>query len=138
MNEVSLTRLYVLRATYALIAAGLAAVIWPALLDHSPEWAVRRGDTAGLLAGVSILALLGIRYPLKMLPLLLFEFVWKVVWLLAIGLPLWAAGDATPATMESIKACLMGVVLIPLVVPWPYIYANYLKAPGDRWRRPRA
>ena len=27
----------------------------------------------------------------------------------------------------------MGVVLIPLVVPWPYLYKHYVKAVGDRW-----
>jgi len=30
---------------------------------------------------------------------------------------------------------VMGVVLVPLVVPWPYVVAHYVKKPGDRWRR---
>jgi hypothetical protein len=34
------------------------------------------------------------------------------------------------------KACLMGVVLFPLVIPWGYVLANYVKAPADRWRKP--
>jgi hypothetical protein len=31
-------------------------------------------------------------------------------------------------------ACLMGVVLFPLVIPWRYVLANRVKAPADRWR----
>jgi hypothetical protein len=32
------------------------------------------------------------------------------------------------------KATLMGVVLVPLVLPWGYLWRHYVKAPGDRWR----
>lgn len=32
-------------------------------------------------------------------------------------------------------ACLFGVVLVPLVLPWTYIWQNYVKGPGDRWRK---
>jgi hypothetical protein len=133
-EDVSTFRLYLLRATYLLIAVGLGFVIWPGLLNHSNTWAVKYGDTSALLAGVSVLALLGVRYPLQMLPLLLFEFVWKSIWLLAIALPLWRANQIDPATAESIKACLMGVILVPIVLPWPYVWANYIKKPGDRWK----
>ncbi|HLL84400.1 MAG TPA: helix-turn-helix domain-containing protein [Longimicrobium sp.] len=31
---------------------------------------------------------------------------------------------------------LVGVVLVPLVLPWPYIIAKYLKTPDDPWRTP--
>ena len=36
---------------------------------------------------------------------------------------------------ESFVACLMGVVLFPIVIPWGYVWANYVKAPADRWRK---
>ena len=90
-----------------------------------------------MLTAVSLLAALGIRYPLQMLPLLFFELVWKSIWLIAVALPLWSAGRLDPATMETVKACLMGVVLVPLVLPWGYVWANYVKKPGDRWRAQR-
>jgi hypothetical protein len=38
-----------------------------------------RGVVRSVLAAVSLLAVLGIRYPLKMLPLLFFELVWKTI-----------------------------------------------------------
>lgn len=134
LPEVSTFRLYLLRATYLLIVVGLGFVIWPGIIHHSSRWALRYGDTSSLLAGVSVLAVLGIRYPLKMLPLLLFELVWKSIWLIAIALPLWNAHQLDPETWESIKACGMGVVIMPIVIPWPYVLAHFAKQTGDRWR----
>ncbi len=129
-TDVSTFRLYVLRALYLLIVVGLGFYIWPGLIHHPTTM---QGSTSSLLAGVSVLAALGIRYPLQMLPLLLFELVWKSIWLIAVALPLWIAHPLDADTMESVRACLMGVVLVPLAVPWPYVLANYVKKPGDRW-----
>lgn len=134
MATVSITRLYVLRAAYLFIAVGLAFLVWPVLFSHSSEWALKHGDVFGLLAGVQVLAMVGIRYPLKMIPLLLFELIWKSTWLLAIALPLWRAGQLDAATSESIFACVMGVVISLVAIPWPWVYANYVKAPADPWK----
>lgn len=67
MSEVSTFRLYVLRAAYLLIAVGLALMVWPRLINHTADWALKHGDTFGSLAGIQVLAMLGIRYPLKMI-----------------------------------------------------------------------
>ena len=134
MFEVSIFRLYLLRATYLLIALGLALMIWPGLIHHTNAWALENGDAAGLLAGVQVLALLGIRYPLKMLPLLLFELTWKSIWLMAIAFPLWRAHQIDPATTGSIKACGMGVVICLVAIPWHYILAKFVRESGDRWK----
>ena len=133
MTEVSTFRLYLLRSTYLLIAVGLGFQIWPGILHHPGNLELMRGVVRSLLGAVALLAALGIRYPLRMLPLLFFELVWKSIWILAIGLPLWSAHGLDPDTRETLKACLMGVVLVPLVIPWRYVLKNYVKAPGDRW-----
>ena len=79
MDRVSLFRLYLLRATYLFIVVGLGFLIWPSLLNPPEHTEHMRGVVRSLLAGVSLLALLGLRYPLQMLPLLLFELVWKSI-----------------------------------------------------------
>ena len=132
-DEVSTFRLYLLRATYLLIVVGNGFTVWPGIIHHTSAWALRWGDTSSLLAGMSALDVLGIRYPLKMLPLLLFELTWKTIWMIAIALPLWQADRIDAQTRESIFAVGMGLVIMPIVIPWPYVLANFVRKAGDRW-----
>ena len=130
-GEVSLFRLYVLRATYALLVVGLGAMIVPEILSHA---IASRGVIPALLAAVWALAFLGLRYPLEMLPLLMFEFAWKSIWMIAYGLPQWSAGQLPPTFAEDSFNIAFGVILMPLVIPWPYVWRHYVKRPGARWR----
>lgn len=134
MTEVSLLRLYLLRAAYLMIALFLISGIWPSLIWPAVQWPHMSGVARVLLAALGLVALLGLRYPLQMLPLLLFETAWKAIWLLAIGLPLWRAGRLDPAHAQTFQDCAFGVVLMAIVLPWPYLWANYVRRPGDRWR----
>lgn len=130
-NDVSLTRLYVLRATYLLLVVGLGAMIVPPLLDHEP---LSRGVIPSLLGAVWVLAFFGLRYPLQMLPVLMFEFIWKTIWALAYGLPQWSSGQMPPTFAEDSFNIAFGVILMPLVIPWGYVYDRYVKQPANRWR----
>jgi hypothetical protein len=134
MTEVSLFRLYVLRATYLLFAVGLGSGIWPGIIHHAKPWDLMHGVASCLLAALWAVGILGIRYPLKMLPLFFFELVWKATWLIAIALPLWSAHRMDADTWETVKTCFGTFVVVPLAIPWPYVFANYVKAAGDRWR----
>ena len=134
MTEVSLFRLYVLRAGYLLIAVGLATTIWPIVINHSPQWPLMNGVACSLLAAVSVLVAVGIRYPLQMLPILLFELVWKTIWLIAVALPLWSANQIDARTWGTVQDCLFGAILIPLI-PWRYVISHYVTKPGDPWTR---
>jgi hypothetical protein len=119
---------------YLLISVGLMFDQWPGLIHHPDTWSLMRGVVCAMLAALSLVSLLGLRYPLQMLPLLLFELTWKVIWVIVFALPPWSAGRMDAATSETAFNCLLGVVICPLVIPWPYVYANYVKKPGDRWR----
>ena len=134
MTEVSTFRLYLMRAMYLAIFVFLGSTIWPLMFHHRP-WELMHGVACSLLAALAIVAGMGIRYPLQMLPVLLFELFWKAIWLVAIALPLWSRHQIDPETAETVKACLVGVVLAPLIIPWPYVWANYVKKSGDRWSR---
>jgi len=132
-HETSLLRLYALRVVYLLIAAAMGSQIWPLVFSHRHWNDLMHGVAVSMLAAVTALCLLGLRYPLKMLPLLFVEFAWKTVWVLAMGVPLWQAGQMDANAWETMKACLMGVIF-PLVIPWGYVWRHYVKAPSDRWR----
>jgi hypothetical protein len=130
-EEVALLRLHVLRAMYAVLVVGLGAMIVPDILSHR---LLDRGVIASLLGCVWLLAFLGLRYPLRMLPLLLFEFGWKALWMIAYGLPQWAAGQLPSTFAEDFLNIAFGVILVPLVLPWRYVWQHYVRAPAERWR----
>ena len=132
-GEISLLRLYVLRAMYAIVIVGLGAVVWPTYLSRAPELPLFNGVARTMLAAFSILCLLGLRYPLRMLPVLLWELLWKAMWLVMIALPLWADGRLDERTAQTVVDCLVGVVLVPLAMPWGYVWRRYFRRPGDRW-----
>lgn len=128
---VSLFRLYLLRGTYLLIAVGLGSEIWPLVFHHRP-WEVMHSVAVCMLAAVTALAVLGIRYPLKMLPLLFLEMFWKGLFLIAIAYPAWQAQTIDANLSETIFACAMGIIF-PVLIPWRYVVATYVKARSDRW-----
>ncbi len=133
MQPLSTFRLNLLRAMYLLIALGMGLQIWPLILGPTmPEH--MRGVVWAMLGALTLLCVLGIRYPVRMMPLLIFELAWKCVWVAAFGIPLWSAGRLDAGTSDTLFSTLLGVVLVPLVLPWPYIFAKYLKAPADPWR----
>lgn len=127
-QNVPLWRLYVLRATYLLLIVGLGATIVPQLFDHEPT---ARGVIPGVLSGLWLLAFLGLRYPLQMLPLLLFEFTWKAVWTLKYGLPQYFAGAVPPTWADDFPAIVAGVILMPIVIPWGYVWHRFVQMPPD-------
>jgi hypothetical protein len=68
---------------------------WPGIVNPPPDISNAGTVVGSVLAAMSLLAVLGIRYPLKMLPLLLF--------------------------------------VVPLAIPWGYVFKQYVKAPKNPW-----
>ena len=100
-TDLSLTRLYLMRAGYLLMVVGLALVKWP-LLPEAHTLPLFEGVTLCLLTAMSFLALLGLRYPVKLLPILLFETAWKLLWLALVALPEAASGGLDAAMIETL------------------------------------
>jgi hypothetical protein len=132
-TDLPLYRLHLMRAGYLLMGLGLAVVKWPLIIDGVGSLPVFEGVVACILTAMSLLALLGLRYPVKLLPLLLFESAWKLLWLAVVALPKAAAGDLDTAAEEVAISCSL-VVVILAVTPWRYVWRHYLRAPGDSWR----
>jgi hypothetical protein len=130
---VSLPRLYFLRFGYIVVAVGLAVTKWPLIINHDRPWPLFEGVETCMLVALSLLWFLGLRYPLQMLPALLFEIAWKFIWMAAVVLPLWTSDQLDAATLSVFYTCL--VVVIPIaVIPWRYVFAHYVLKQGDPWR----
>ncbi|MFC7723661.1 hypothetical protein ACFQW6_00990 [Nocardioides sp. GCM10028917] len=132
-KELSLTRINMMRAGYAFMGIGLALVKWP-LLPEAHTLPLYEGVTLALLTAMSLLAWVGLRYPVKMLPVLLFETTWKLFWLPLVALPTALSGDMTAAMTTVMVNCFF-VAPVIAVTPWRYVWTEYVRASGDRWRR---
>jgi hypothetical protein len=64
-----------------------------------------------------------------MLPLLFIQLTYKTIWLLAVGLQLWLAGKIDPVAADLVRACAMGAIIDLIVIPWPYVWSNYISKP---------
>jgi len=133
MQEVTLFRLYLLRALYLLIVVGLGVYAWPHFFRHEQPWKLMESLETCMLLSFSALSIFGLRYPLQMIPLLLWELLWKIIWLVAIAMPLWLSGQMDEST-RAVAAQIVLVVIIPFVIPWRYVFLHYVKKHGDRWR----
>ncbi|MFD1507039.1 hypothetical protein FE374_03595 [Georgenia yuyongxinii] len=129
----STRRLNVMRLGYAFMGVGLAVVKWPLFVQGVHSLPLMEGVVACLLTGMSLLALLGLRYPVTMLPILLFEVAWKLIWLAAVALPLAFSDGLDAAAGEVLFNCSFVVVIIA-VIPWAYTWRRYVTAAGATWR----
>jgi len=130
-GKLSPLRLNVMRVIYFAIAFLEGSQVVPALFVHEPT---ARGVIPALLSGFCLTCVLGLRYPRQMLPLLMFEMAWKYIWFFAFGLPQYLSGQLPATFGEDFPAIGFGVVIMPFVLPWGYIWRHYVKAAGDRWR----
>src|SRR5919199_1807355 len=115
------------------MGGGLAPGKGPIVIGYGPSPPPFQGVVAVRLTAMSLLAFLGLRYPVRMLPILLFESLWKVIWLSVVALPAALAGTVDQAMSQVIFNCSFAVVILA-VVPWRYVWQRFAVAKGDRWR----
>jgi hypothetical protein len=129
----STPRLHVLRAGYLILGGGLVVYKWPQLFHHAQPWPLMTSVVTCMLVAMSVLALAGLRYPVRMLPIMLFEVGWKLLWLGVVALPQWLHHTMDQATRDLTTEVLW-VVVILAAVPWRYAYTQYLTRPSEPWR----
>jgi len=129
-EETSMFRLYFMRLLYLLNFVMLGLQVWPALISHPGAWDPVKGVAFSFWAALSTLSLLGVRCPLKMVPLLILQLLYKSIWVLAVALPMWS----TFRSMELTRIMGLGALVDIAIIPWPYVLANYVKRGGDRWK----
>jgi hypothetical protein len=132
-HDVSLARLYALRAAALFFAIdGLFSKL-PVVIRPDPA---SRGIVASLLAALWVSAFFTFRYPLRMMPLFLFELVWKTLWLIDYGAPQYLAGTGSPRLARDLFEIGFFPLPIALIIPWGHVWRRYVRAPAEPWRRP--
>jgi hypothetical protein len=108
--------------------------VWKELLTHQEVWEPLPAVAFSFWAAFSALAIIGIWHPLKMVPLLLVQFSYKLVWLIIVAYPLWLDHQLIDSSAWNLtKANSIGIVIDLVVIPWFYVMKNYLSFHGTRF-----
>ncbi|WP_159081277.1 hypothetical protein [Nocardioides sediminis] len=126
--ELSAIRLHAMRGGYLVMGVGLVLVKWP-LLPDAHAMPLYEGVTLSLLTAISLLAFVGVWRPIRMLPILVFEVLWKVLWLLLVAAPRAVAGELDGAFVDVAVNCSL-LVVIAAAVPWGYVWHTYVRPDG--------
>jgi hypothetical protein len=69
---------------------------------------------------------------LRMLPILLLEIFYKVLWLTVVAYPLWSTGALAGSSAEGMTSAFLWVLLPIVAVPWGYVFGAYIYKPTRR------
>ncbi len=122
---VSKFRIYLLRFYYALNFVALGFQAWSEIFTHKGLWQPIPGIAYSFWAAFSILAILGVLHPLKLIPLLLVQFTYKLIWSSIVAYPLWVTNQL-PASHELTNIMVKGFIIDLFIIPWPYVLRNYI------------
>lgn len=122
-----------MRFLFLLMAFVMGGFVWTQLLFESADWDVMRGLAKSMLAALALMSLLGVRYPLQMLPLMLYEIAWKTIWIVLIAGRAWMADKWTP-DIEGLFYDCIGIIIAYFIVPWRYVWARYFAQPMEPLR----
>ena len=120
-EELSTRRLNIMRFGYAFMGVRLVIVKWPLLIQGAASVPLMDGVVTCLLTAMSLLAFLGLRYPVRMLPILLFQVAWKVLPIAVFAILRLVADDMNAASREVLFNCSL-VVIIIAVIPRGYVW----------------
>src|SRR5262245_63645283 len=94
-EDVSVLRLNLLRGLYLLNCLLVGAGVVTQFLQRPAPWDPLTGVAFSFWAALAGLSVLGVRYPLAMLPLIFMQLFYKSFWLIAVYLPLRAVGRSS-------------------------------------------
>jgi hypothetical protein len=118
--------IYLLRFVFILMFFVLGKDTWTHVLTHQGSWEPDDAMAWCVWTAFATLAGLGIIRPLKMVPILLLEIFYKVLWLMIVAYPLWSKGTLAGSPVENETSAFLWVILPVVAVPWRYVFANYI------------
>jgi hypothetical protein len=124
--------IYLLRLLYVLMFFVLGKLTWTTILTHRGPWDPMTAVAWCVWTAFATLAGIGIVRPLVMLPIVLLEIFYKVLWLVVVAWPLWRTGTLAGSSAEGITGQFLWVVLPIVAMPWGYAFRQYIYRPKGR------
>ncbi|WP_258097442.1 hypothetical protein [Marinoscillum pacificum] len=120
-------RSHVLRGLFFLNFISLFFDNWSQVLGGDLAEAIYPAVTVSFWAAFSLLNVFGVINPLRFIPILLLQLVYKSAWLVGSYWPAFALGSITEDQQEFFWICVAGIVLNLLIIPWRYTFNIYIK-----------
>lgn len=115
-------QIHLLRIVFTLTLVFVGSFSWGTLFNFEGSWKPVNAVAFCMWAAYSTMSVLGILKPLKMLPIILLQIFYKVVWLIVVAYPLWIRDELAGSEAESMTRDFMWVILPIIAMPWGYFF----------------
>lgn len=123
--------IYLLRALYTLMTVFVGKEAWTYLLTHEGGWNPLEAVSWCVWAAFSALAVLGVVHPVKMIPIVLLEILYKLLWLTLVAYPLWSKGQLQGSSAEDLTHAFLWAFLPVVAVPWGHVWKTFIRLAGS-------
>ena len=107
---------------------GLGIIVMPEVIRTKLPWPVAEPTAFGVVGSIyvacGLLAILGLRSPLKFVPLLLLQLFYKSVWFIGVALPLCVSGVFPSYALPMAIIFATFIVGDLIAIPFSYIFAK--------------
>jgi hypothetical protein len=118
--------IYLLRFLYTLMFCFLSLTSWTHIIHHTGPWDPANSAAWFMWGSCAFVAGIGIWRPLKMLPIVLFEIIYKTAWLIVVALPLYQQNALFGSPAGTMANNFMLVILPIVAMPWRYFFRTYI------------
>jgi hypothetical protein len=82
------------------------------------------GIAGSMFLAVALISILGLRAPLKFVPVLFFELVYKVIWFVGVALPLVIAGEFSADDILTVAIFALTIIGDAIAIPFSHLFAR--------------
>lgn len=120
-------RILLLRFYYVLMISVLGIKVWTEILTHTVLWEPMSAVAYSLWATFAVLSIIGLLHPVKMIPIILLNITYKIIWLAIVAYPLWSTNQLEGSNTEGLtRSNSIGFIIDIFVIPWIYVFKNYI------------
>ena len=116
---------------YTIILAGLfglGIIIIPEKIKTSFTWPVEEPIAFGIVGSVylafGLLSIMGLRSPLKFVPVLLLQLFYKSVWFIGVFLPLWIDSNFPSYAISTVIIFATFIIGDLIAIPFSHVFAK--------------
>ncbi|MBI5371020.1 MAG: hypothetical protein HZA79_03220 [Sphingobacteriales bacterium] len=125
---VPLINIWLLRLLFTLMFLFLTFDSWRHIWNHKGPWNDVNAAAWCMWGSYSVISFIGVMRPLKMLPIVIFEIIYKTAWLLIVAYPLWIRGELAGSPVEGMARVFIWVLFPIAAMPWRYFFRTYIRS----------